>query len=142
MSSADGSSNAGQSAGNAIKQGAAKIHVLCDLFPCFTHICLHILQGIGEAIRGNINTFADSATGTDSTKSRTVAERGEQEFETGKYAGTGAGVTPHDTERERLNRDIQGEGNTFAHGTTTGSTTTGVENTLGHGAGGATGRTL
>ena len=28
---------------------------------------------------------------------------------TGHYHGTGAGVTPHDTNRERLNRDLQGE---------------------------------
>jgi hypothetical protein len=81
-------------------------------------------QGIGEAIRGNINAFADSATGTDSTKSRNVAERGELEFETGKYAGTGAGVTPHDTDRERVNRNLQGEGAAFSHPTTTGASTT------------------
>jgi len=81
-------------------------------------------QGIGEAIRGNINAFADTATGTDSTKSRNVAERGELEFETGQYGGTGAGVTPHDTNRERVNRNLQGEGSTFSHATTSTSTTT------------------
>jgi len=120
--SANDAHNSGAKAGNLVKEGAAKIH------------------GIGEALRGNINTFADSATGTDSSKSRAVAERGEQEFATGQYAGTGAGVTPHDTGRERLNRDIQGEGNTFTHGdpTTAGTTHGG----LAHGGTTTTGRTL
>jgi hypothetical protein len=67
-------------------------------------------KGLGEAIRGNINTFADSITGTDETKSRNVTEKGMDEINTGKYHGTGAGVTPHDTKAERLNRDLQGEG--------------------------------
>lgn len=80
-------------------------------------------QGIGEALRGNINAFADNATGTDDTKSRNVAERGEQEFASGKYAGTGAGVTPHDTERERVNRGLQGENTAFAHGHGQGTST-------------------
>ncbi|KAE9975320.1 hypothetical protein EG327_008497 [Venturia inaequalis] len=78
-----GASTVGNDAGNVIKQTAAKIH------------------GFGEAIRGNFNTFADSAVGTDSTKSRNVTERGMEEINTGKYQGTGAGVTPVDTKAER-----------------------------------------
>jgi len=115
MSTSHNSGTAGGSAGNALKEGAAKIH------------------GLGEAIRGNINEFADNATGSDPTKSRNIAARGVDEVETGKYAGTGAGVTPHDTDRERLNRNLQGEGNTFTHGTTgmTGATTTGGSTTTG-----------
>lgn len=97
MSSANDSANAGQQTGNVLKEGFAKVH------------------GIGEALRGNINTFADSATNTDSTKSRAVAERGEQEFASGHYQGTGAGVTPADTAGERVNRAAQGEGSTFDH---------------------------
>ncbi|TID25244.1 hypothetical protein E6O75_ATG04449 [Venturia nashicola] len=103
-----GASTAGNDAGNIIKESAAKIH------------------GLGEAIRGNINTFADSAVGTDSTKSRNVTERGMEEINTGKYQGTGAGVTPVDTKAERVNRDLQGEGGHVGTGqsayTTTGAT--------------------
>merc|ERR1711981_942256 len=73
MSTSHNSGTAGGSAGNALKEGAAKIH------------------GLGEAIRGNINEFADNATGSDPTKSRNIAARGVDEVETGKYAGTGAG---------------------------------------------------
>lgn len=87
----DKASNAGGSAGNAIKEGITKIH------------------GIGEAIRGNINTFADSITNTDETKSRNVTQRGVDELETGKYQGPGAGVTPADTQTESARRDGQGE---------------------------------
>ncbi|KAF2674132.1 hypothetical protein BT63DRAFT_3081 [Microthyrium microscopicum] len=90
------SSNAGGSAGNAIKSGLTKIH------------------GLGEAIRGNVNTFADDVTHTDDTKSRAVTDRGMNELDTGHYQGhgefPGAGVTPADTASERARRDVQGEG--------------------------------
>ena len=42
------------------------------------------LQGLGEVLRGNVNTFADSVTGTDESKSLGVTQKGEQEFGTGK----------------------------------------------------------
>lgn len=105
MSANDNSAgaSAGKNAGNLLKEGFTKIH------------------GLGEAIRGNINSFADSATNTDSTKSSNVAARGIDEIETGKYQGTGAGVTPHDTKAEHLNRNVQGEG--VGVGTTGGSQT-------------------
>lgn len=80
-------------------------------------------KGLGEAIRGNFNTFADSAVGTDSTKSRNVTERGMEEINTGKYQGTGAGVTPADTKAERVNRDLQGEGGHVGTGQSTYNTT-------------------
>jgi len=96
-----GASHAGQNAGNALKEGFAKLH------------------GAGEMIRGNINTFADSVTNTDESKSRNVTEKGLNEMETGHYHGTGAGVTPKDTTTERLNRDIQGEGGHIGTGQTT-----------------------
>lgn len=92
----DKASNVGGSAGNALKDGITKIH------------------GIGEAIRGNINTFADSIAKTDETKSRNVTERGLDEINTGKYQGTGADVTPVDTQVETARRDVQGE--TATHG--------------------------
>jgi len=115
--SANDSANAGAKAGSAIKEGFAKFH------------------GVGEAIRGNINTFADSATNTDSSKDRAIADRGEQEFATGKYHGTGAGVTPNDTATERVNREVQGEGTTFDHSAgglhSTGTTKGGLDPTTG-----------
>ncbi|KIW08261.1 uncharacterized protein PV09_01185 [Verruconis gallopava] len=95
MSSVNDAQNAGAKAGDAIKQGAAKIH------------------GVGEALRGNINMFADSATNTDSTKSREVAERGEQEFRTGKFMEPSAGLTPRDAEK-----NIEGESSIPAHDST------------------------
>jgi len=101
-----GADRAGQSAGDPIKKGWATVH------------------GAGEAIRGNINTFADSVAGTDSTKDRNVAARGEAEMDTGRYAGTGAGVTPKDTGREKINRALQGE--TDVPGGTHGSAAAGV----------------
>jgi len=95
------SANAGHNTGSAIKSGITKVH------------------GLGETLRGNINAFADNVTNTDDTKSRNVAERGMQEVNTGVYRGTGAGVTPHDTAAERVNRDAQGEGGHIGtgHGT-------------------------
>ncbi|KAK3060887.1 hypothetical protein LTS18_007479 [Coniosporium uncinatum] len=95
---ASNANNAGANTGNALKEGIAKIH------------------GMGEALRGNINTFADSATSTDSTRSERVASRGQEEMDTGKYQGTGAGVTPRDTGAERAERAVQGEGSGIARG--------------------------
>lgn len=98
-----GASNVGDKAANTIKEGVTKIH------------------GIGEAIRGNINSFADSITNTDGTKSRNATQRGMEEIQTGKYQGTGAGVTPADTSAERVNRDVQGEPQAHGVGSETGS---------------------
>lgn len=88
-----GAGNTGESAGNAIRKGVGLVH------------------GAGEAIRGNINAFADRAVGSreGTAKNETVAQRGVDEMERGHYHGTGAGVTPVDTDRERANRVMQGE---------------------------------
>jgi hypothetical protein len=69
------------------------------------------IQGTGEAIRGNFNAAADSATGDHEAAARNqnIASRGIDEMQNGHYHGTGAGVTPIDTERERANRVAQGE---------------------------------
>jgi hypothetical protein len=58
-------------------------------------------QGLGEVIRGDINTFADSVTGTDKpgSKNHAVAQRGVDEFDTGKF---------HHSGREEL-RDSAGD---------------------------------
>lgn len=69
------------------------------------------MQGTGEAIRGNFNAAVDSATGNHEAAARNqnIASRGVDEMEHGHYHGTRAGVTPVDTERERMNRVAQGE---------------------------------
>ena len=66
------------------------------------------IQGAGEAIRGNVNTFADNVTNTSDGRSEATAQRGEDEMKTGIYQSThaGAGVTPKDTAGEKLNRQI------------------------------------
>ncbi|KAF2645042.1 hypothetical protein P280DRAFT_504505 [Massarina eburnea CBS 473.64] len=86
-------SHSGTGLGGAIRKGVGLVH------------------GSGEAIRGSFNAAADSATGDHEAAARNqnIATRGVDEMENGHYHGTGAGVTPHDTERERINRDIQGE---------------------------------
>jgi hypothetical protein len=91
--------------------------------------CELTIQGAGEAIRGNLNSFADNATFTDDSRSKVVADRGMREMRSGVYEGTGAGVTPNDTAQERVNRQEQGEGamsGRTATGTATGPTTTGT----------------
>ncbi|PSN72098.1 hypothetical protein BS50DRAFT_569654 [Corynespora cassiicola Philippines] len=91
----------GSGIGDAIRKGVGKVH------------------GTGESLRGNINAAVDSAAGDREgvAKNEAIAERGYQEFEHGHYHGTGAGVTPVDTSRERQNRMAQGE-----YSTGTGST--------------------
>ncbi|KAJ4349828.1 uncharacterized protein N0V89_008447 [Didymosphaeria variabile] len=104
-------SSTGEGLGNAIKKGVGRIH------------------GTGEAIRGNFNAAVDSATGDRESAQRqqNIASRGVEEFETGHYHGTGAGVTPVDTDRERINRAAQGESATVGstnngpHGTNVGN---------------------
>lgn len=75
-------------------------------------------SGVGEAIRGTINTAADSALGSDTSKNQAIADRGIDEVNTGRYHGTGAGVTPADTHAERHNRAAQGEYPSNTAGTT------------------------
>ena len=86
-------------------------------------------QGTGEAIRGNFNAAVDSATGDRASAQRqqNIASRGVDEFENGHYHGTGVGLTPVDTDRERVNRAAQGESATVGstnygpHGTNVGN---------------------
>jgi len=82
MSSNNKAGNAGASAGNAIQNAFHKIH------------------GAGEAIRGNINTFADSATHTDSSHSEAVTQRGLNEMDGAKVGrqtnAPPAGTAMHD----------------------------------------------
>jgi hypothetical protein len=86
-----GSANAGSKVSNLIKEGLTKFH------------------GAGEAIRGNVNTFADNVTNTDDTRSRAEVERGINEMSTGKYEGAHtAGVTPKDTTQERIHEPTVG----------------------------------
>lgn len=66
-------------------------------------------QGAGEVLRGEVNAAADNATGTSTGKNEAIVARGVDEMNHGHYHGTGAGVTPHDTEREKANRAVQGE---------------------------------
>lgn len=67
-------------------------------------------HGAGEAIRGNVNTFADNVTNTDDTRSRAEVQRGVNEMSTGKYEGAHtAGVTPKDTAQERLQDPLVGQ---------------------------------
>ncbi|KAL5379663.1 hypothetical protein DPSP01_008360 [Paraphaeosphaeria sporulosa] len=101
----------GEGLGAAIKKGVGMVH------------------GTGEAIRGNVNAAVDSATGDHESAQRqqNIAVRGVDEFEHGHYHGTGAGVTPKDTDRERVNRYAQGESATLGstnygpHGTNLGN---------------------
>lgn len=76
--------------------------------------------GAGEAIRGQINTMADTALGDRdaAAKNQAITDRGVDEISTGRYHGTGAGVTPADTAAERHNRAAQGEYPSRTHGDT------------------------
>jgi len=101
-----GAGHSGEGAGNALKKGVGIVH------------------GAGEAIRGNINAFADSVVGSKDgmAKDEAIVDRGVDEMNTGHYHGTGAGVTPADTTQERQNRVAQGEYDNGANvysGTTT-----------------------
>ncbi|KAF1959915.1 hypothetical protein CC80DRAFT_533217 [Byssothecium circinans] len=106
------STSAGTGVGGAIRKGVGLVH------------------GTGEAIRGNVNAAVDSAAGDHEAAARNqnIAARGVDEIENGHYHGTGAGVTPHDTQRERANRVVQGEANPVGstnygpHGTSAGNT--------------------
>lgn len=62
------------------------------------------LQGTGEAIRGEFNAAIDKAAGDQSgvVHNKEIANKGVNEWDTG-YRGHNAGVTPVDTEAERMN---------------------------------------
>jgi hypothetical protein len=88
-------SNAGKSAGNAIKSTFTKIHVR-TLNSVTSRKSLIDLQGAGETFRGNVNAFLDTIVNTDNSRSQKVADRGAREMKSGVYEGTETGVTPND----------------------------------------------
>ncbi|KKY21285.1 putative period circadian [Diplodia seriata] len=95
------SHHTGESTGSGLRGAAGAVH------------------GLGETIRGTINTAADTAVGSDASKNQAIRDRGVDEINTGRYHGTGAGVTPADTAAERHNRAAQGE---YPSTTSTGAT--------------------
>jgi hypothetical protein len=106
-------SHAGSNAGNALRKGVGLVHVSLHQSPSRIY-APNKNKGAGEAIRGNLNAAVDSAAGDreGAARNEAIASRGADEMENGHYHGTGAGVTPHDTARERQNRALQGEYNT------------------------------
>ncbi|KAI0582434.1 hypothetical protein PtrSN002B_005700 [Pyrenophora tritici-repentis] len=80
--------HSGSGLGDSIRKGVGMIH------------------GTGEAIRGNAMSMVDEATGDKSSaaKNQAIADKGVNEWDQG-YRGhaTSAGVTPADTDRERMN---------------------------------------
>ncbi|CAA9966639.1 hypothetical protein PTMSG1_09998 [Pyrenophora teres f. maculata] len=80
--------HSGSGLGDSIRKGVGMIH------------------GTGEAIRGNAMSMVDEASGDNSSaaKNQAIADKGVNEWDQG-YRGhaTSAGVTPADTDRERMN---------------------------------------
>ncbi|KAF1932559.1 uncharacterized protein M421DRAFT_21144, partial [Didymella exigua CBS 183.55] len=90
--------------GGAIKKGVGMVH------------------GTGEAIRGNFNAAVDQAGGdrVGVDKNAAIATKGANEIEHGYHrTGHGAGVTPVDAERERLNTTQTTSTNYGSHSTNT-----------------------
>ncbi|KZM18268.1 uncharacterized protein EKO05_0005153 [Ascochyta rabiei] len=92
--------------GDAIKKGVGLVH------------------GTGEAIRGNFNAGVDQAAGDRAgvNKNTAIASKGASEIEHGYHrTGHGAGVTPADVDRERLNTTHNTSTNYGSHSTNTGN---------------------
>ncbi|KAF3042442.1 hypothetical protein E8E12_009422 [Didymella heteroderae] len=90
--------------GDAIKKGVGMVH------------------GTGEAIRGNFNAAVDQAGGDRAgvDKNAAIASKGADEIEHGYHrTGHGAGVTPVDADRERLNTTQTTSTNYGPHSTNT-----------------------
>ncbi|KAJ4350733.1 hypothetical protein N0V95_004464 [Ascochyta clinopodiicola] len=90
--------------GDAIKKGVGMVH------------------GTGEAIRGNFNAGVDQAAGdrVGVNKNAAIASKGADEIEHGYHrTGHGAGVTPADVDRERLNTSTNTSTNYGSHSTNT-----------------------
>ena len=109
--------------GDAIKKGVGLVHVGS---PDITLVTLFIhtdeYQGTGEAIRGNFNAALDQASGDRAgvEKNTAIASHGADEIEHGYHrTGHGAGVTPADTDRERLNTTHNTSTNYGSHSTNT-----------------------
>ena len=81
-----------------------------------------LLQGTGEAIRGNFNAAVDQAGGDRAgvNKNAAIATKGADEIEHGYHrTGHGAGVTPVNVDRERLNTTQTTSTNYGSHSTNT-----------------------
>ncbi|KAJ4407180.1 hypothetical protein N0V91_004062 [Didymella pomorum] len=90
--------------GDAIKKGVGMVH------------------GTGEAIRGNFNAAVDQAGGdrVGVDKNAAIAAKGADEIEHGYHrTGHGAGVTPVNVDRERLNTTQTTSTNYGSHSTNT-----------------------
>jgi hypothetical protein len=108
--------------GDAIKKGVGMVHV-SNLGSEFL-LCqpTDSLQGTGEAIRGNFNAAVDQAGGdrVGVDKNAAIATKGADEIEHGYHrTGHGAGVTPVDADRERLNTTQTTSTNYGSHSTNT-----------------------
>jgi hypothetical protein len=82
----------------------------------------YIMKGTGEAIRGNFNAAVDQAGGDriGAEKNRAIASQGANEIDHGYHrTGHGAGVTPSDIDRERLNTTHSTSTNYGSHSTNT-----------------------
>lgn len=109
--------------GDAIKKGVGVVHVS---LPGIASVTLNtdLMQGTGEAIRGNFNAGVDQAAGdrVGVNKNAAIASNGANEIEHGYHrTGHGAGVTPTDTERERLNTTSTTATNYGSHNSNTGN---------------------
>jgi hypothetical protein len=106
--------------GDAVKKGVGMVHVrLSDPHALFEHHT-DMIQGTGEAIRGNFNAAVDQASGDrlGVDKNAAVASKGADEIDHGYHrAGHGAGVTPVD--RERMNTTQTAATNYGSHSTNT-----------------------
>ncbi|KAJ4313521.1 hypothetical protein N0V94_006907 [Neodidymelliopsis sp. IMI 364377] len=83
-----------------------------------------VFHGTGEAIRGNFNAAVDQASGdrASAEKNAAIASQGANEIDHGYHrTGHGAGVTPADTDRERLNTTHTTSTNYGSHSTNTGN---------------------
>jgi hypothetical protein len=82
---------AGAEAGQGLKGVFAKGHVSLLRTFDLKHLVWQDVQGIGEAIRGNINSAIDGFTGDSAAmaKNDQIARGGEQEFRTGDFVKKG-----------------------------------------------------
>lgn len=113
--------HSGAGIGDAIKKGVGMVHV-SSLGTASATSHPNIVQGTGEAIRGNFNAALDQAGGDRAgvDKNTAIASNGANEIEHGyQRTGHGAGVTPVDTDRERLNTTSTTSTNYGSHSTNT-----------------------
>ena len=139
------SARSGADTVNALKSGAAGLHVCLSilLYPLLYLLTLY-QKGIGETIRGNLNQAVDTAFNDKAgeAKNQAIANKGLNEIEDGKYRGHGTGVNTTGPIAGTTTGTTTGmtAGNTNTVGTTTGrntgigSTTAGTTTTPGLGS--------